>query len=125
MSNQKIPKPHHHLLAWIGIGVFIIIIGGFWILGLGDLFKSAQLSPSIVSDLDNEWERISQQSKETMQLFQKQIEGPPDADNKLQIEQKLKEIFSQTATAAPMSFPEAENVVAPTPTTTETAIIED
>lgn len=58
MAHQPIPPPHHHVILWTGVIGFAVLIGSFWVMGLGGLFHGAPSRARALDDTARAWERV-------------------------------------------------------------------
>lgn len=62
-------KPHHHIILWMGVGVFTALIVVFWAMGLPDMFKKGVPAKNPLTDSKNSWDEIFKQAAATQHLI--------------------------------------------------------
>lgn len=65
MVHRPIP-PHHHVILWIGVVGFAVLIGSFWVMGLDGLFRGAPSRARILDDTVSAWEQVRVEADETI-----------------------------------------------------------
>ena len=118
MSERPEPKPHHHALLWAGVIGCLLLVGGFWIAGLPEVFKSGT-GDTVFSDAGKELERIVADTNRTLARFKET--GQPTSDERAQTLARLKDevtrLLSEVAEAE--SLKAATSTIAVTTTTVE------
>ncbi len=66
MAHQPIPPPQHHVILWIGVVGFAVLIGSFWVMGLGGLFRGAPSRARVLDDTARAWEQVRVEADATI-----------------------------------------------------------
>lgn len=107
---------HHHVILWVGVIGFALLIGVFWMMGLPDIFTSAPSQSALLEDTRTAWDRVRKEADQTIALFNEQNRAAEDRANASEeLKSQLKKILSETTVAAPI---EQETNTASTTTTT-------
>ncbi|MBI4098842.1 MAG: hypothetical protein HY437_02320 [Candidatus Magasanikbacteria bacterium] len=115
MSERPEPKPHHHALLWAGVIGCLLLVGGFWIAGLPDVFQTGSKN-TVFSDAGKELERIVAEANKTLARF-KETEQPA-SDERTKTLARFKETITQLLSEAAAAEALKADVVTSTATTT-------
>ncbi|MEK7102255.1 MAG: hypothetical protein AAB912_01335, partial [Patescibacteria group bacterium] len=66
MVQQPTPPRHHHVILWIGVVGFAVLIGSFWVMGLGGLFRGAPSRARVLDDTARAWEQVRVEADATI-----------------------------------------------------------
>lgn len=100
MSERPEPKPHHHALLWAGVIGCLLLVGGFWIAGLPDVFKTGS-QDTVFSDAGKELDRIMIEANKTLARFKETQQPTSDerANTLARFKDTVTQLLSEAATA--------------------------
>lgn len=108
--------PHHHVILWVGVAAFAVLIGAFWVMGLPDMFKNAPAKTSF-AETENAWGRVRKQADDMIALMTKQNAetAARETQTRETLKGQLKALLSTTTVAAPIATSTTETTVTTTP----------